>query len=57
MGAPLEREEAMSDTVQDQPAAVEPEDGLDPRDADAAAGDGEGDGEGEGGKDEEEDED
>ena len=43
----------MSDTVQDQPAVVEPEDDVEPRDADTTGDDGDD----EGGKNEEEDED
>ncbi len=43
----------MNDTVEDQPAVVEPEDDVEPRDADATEDDG---GE-EGGKHDEEDED
>jgi hypothetical protein len=43
----------MSDTVEDQPAEVESEDDLDPRDADAAVDDGAS--EDEAGKDEDED--
>ena len=43
----------MTDTVQDQPAVVDPEDDIEPQDGDATGDDGDD----ESGKDEEEDED
>jgi hypothetical protein len=52
------RRKRMSDTVQDQPAVVAPEDDIEPRDADATGGDGDDEGgKDESAKDEEDDED